>query len=151
MPLCVKELNICALRFFPFTFTDKHIRFTSFEPFISFFALSGLSSGPSASKFRSLPNHGSIMAFELFSYSDSASKTNVAKSFPSQADLYVRFLFRNGTEDTLTAYPLFGRFCFLFMRTTIVMPRQATLFFNDTSCASSFLHGFVVLITNCAL
>ena len=73
------------------------------------FALSSLSTGPSGSRFNSLPNHGSIMSFELFS---NPNPSNYSNLFPSSTDeLWVRFLFRNGTDDTsaLTSYPLFGR------------------------------------------
>jgi hypothetical protein len=86
--------------------------FGSFEPFLSFFALSDLSESPSASLFNSLPNHGSSMIFELFSNpstSPSANK-NLSTPFPGTDELFVRFLFRNGTSDTpIIEYPLFGR------------------------------------------
>lgn len=85
--------------------------FGSYEPFLSFFALSNLSVGPSASKFNSLPVHGSVMVFELFSYTGEGNSFNASATFPTTDDLWVRFLFRNGTSDTeeLISYPLFGR------------------------------------------
>jgi hypothetical protein len=86
------------------------ILFGSYEPFLAFFALSGLTSGSTTKpKFNSLPDHGSIMAFELFSYVDD-DQQNESVPFPSTADLWVRFMFRNGTNETdgLVAYPLFS-------------------------------------------
>jgi hypothetical protein len=84
--------------------------FGSFEPMLSFFALSNLATGPSASLFNSLPLHGSTMTFELYSYAETPSK-NEAIPFPDTSDLWVRFLFRNGTGDSkpLIEYSLFGR------------------------------------------
>jgi hypothetical protein len=87
--------------------------FGSFEPMLSFFALSGLSSGPSSFSFQSLPEPGSVMILELFSYSRDGENAaqNLSTPFPNTSDLWVRFLFRNGTSDDegITAYPLFGR------------------------------------------
>ena len=87
------------------------LMFGSYEPFLAFFALSNLSTGPSAARFNSLPEHGSVMSFELFSYATSDQALNLSTPFPSTDALWVRFLFRNGTGDTdaLTSYPLFGR------------------------------------------
>lgn len=91
------------------------LMFGSYEPFLSFFALSGLSIGPAAQAFNSLPQHGSVMAFELFSNPTNAAGQNISESFPTLDELFVRFFFRNGTNSTdtehshLTQYPLFGR------------------------------------------
>lgn len=76
--------------------------FGSYEPFLAFSSLSGLAN--STQDFRALPLPGSVMAFEVFSPSANATR-------PEARDLWVRFLFRNGTapEERLTAYPLFGR------------------------------------------
>lgn len=92
-----------------------------FDAFTSFFALASL---PNLNaNFYGLPDFASVMAFELF------STTAGADGFPAQEDLWVRFLFRNGTDDStstatqtgaddgnsnniaggLQAYPLFGR------------------------------------------
>jgi len=51
------------------------------------------------------------MAFELFSYVDDSNSYNASSPFPTTDELWVRFLFRNGTDDTdaLNSYPLFGR------------------------------------------
>lgn len=89
------------------------LMFGSFEPFLSFFSLSELSTGPSASMFNSLPNHGSSMIFELFSNpsTSTSANENLTTPFPGTDELFVRFLFRNGTSDTdpIIEYPLFGR------------------------------------------
>lgn len=75
----------------------------SYDTFLSFFALASL---PRVHRnFRGLPDYASTMVFELLSFgnpSDTAFPTN-------PKDLYVRFLFRNGTTDDLNEYPLFGR------------------------------------------
>ena len=89
--------------------TKMFLYFGSYEPFLAFFALSNLSVGPAASRFTSLPQHGSLMSFELFSIATDDSQT---PTFPTSTDdLWVRFFFRNGTDDDeiLTSYPLFGR------------------------------------------
>ncbi|KAL3421544.1 histidine acid phosphatase [Phlyctema vagabunda] len=88
--------------------------FGSFEPLLSFFSLSGLSdSYQSNSRFQNLPLHGSVMSFELFSFSDTTADVdfNSSAPYPAPDELYVRFLFRNGTaaDEPLLSYPLFGR------------------------------------------
>lgn len=77
--------------------------FSGLETFLSFFSISGLSD--LQPEFQSLPEPGSVMVFELFS--DSPNLT----SLPNVDQLWVRFLFRNGTNSTepLISYPLFGR------------------------------------------
>lgn len=69
----------------------------SYDTFLSFFALTSLPSV--SSSFYGLPDYASTIVFELVSYPSSDS------------DMYVRFLFRNGTSpaSTLTEYPLFGQ------------------------------------------
>ncbi|OTA99880.1 hypothetical protein M426DRAFT_35400, partial [Hypoxylon sp. CI-4A] len=81
-----------------------NLMFGSFEPFLAFFALSGLSNLTSSELFTQIPQPGSAMVFELFS-------TDNDESAPKANDLWVRFLFRNGTDPDapLTEYPLFGR------------------------------------------
>ncbi|CAJ2512019.1 Uu.00g076440.m01.CDS01 [Anthostomella pinea] len=51
------------------------------------------------------PNPGGAMVFELF------SNGNDTSSYPDQDELWVRFLYRNGTDPDvpLQEYPLFGR------------------------------------------
>ena len=74
----------------------------SHEPFLAFFALARL---PNInSDFQGIPSHGSSMTFELYSVGNTTT-------YPSDADLRVRFLFQNGTSDAkgLRAYPIFGR------------------------------------------
>ncbi|KAE9380286.1 phosphoglycerate mutase-like protein [Stipitochalara longipes BDJ] len=86
--------------------------FGSFEPMLAFFALSDLATGPSASRFNSLPLHGSTMTLELYSYAEIPLSTSEIVPFPDDtSELWVRFLFRNGTgnSDPLIEYPLFGR------------------------------------------
>jgi hypothetical protein len=85
--------------------------FGSFEPMLAFFALSSLATGPSASRFNSLPLHGSTMTFELYSYAPEPLSQNESIPFPDTSELWVRFLFRNGTgtSDDLIEYSLFGR------------------------------------------
>ena len=76
-----------------------------YQPFMSFFALTGLPQWNN--DFYGMPNFGSAMAFELFSLTNNSMNM----SFPSTDELYVRFLFRNGTDEdtTFQAYPLFNR------------------------------------------
>ncbi|KAK8133409.1 hypothetical protein PG984_005421 [Apiospora sp. TS-2023a] len=88
----------------------------SFEPMLAFFALSNLSDGASALQFRTIPEPGSAMVFELFSVSDdddagSSSSDSSTQQYPAEDDLWVRFLYRYGTNDSesLTEYPIFGR------------------------------------------
>ncbi|RPB06237.1 phosphoglycerate mutase-like protein [Choiromyces venosus 120613-1] len=81
----------------PNDFVKLSVLFGSYDTFLSFFALTSL---PSVSpSFYGLPDYASTIAFELVSYPS------------SDTDMYVRFLFRNGTspESPLTEYPLFGQ------------------------------------------
>ncbi|KAK4975674.1 hypothetical protein LTR28_008919 [Elasticomyces elasticus] len=84
-----------------------NILFGDFEPFLSFFALASLPERNN--NFRGLPAFGSVMVFELFSYTNSSQPSS--GGFPDPANLWVRFSFRNGTADDapLQAYPLFNR------------------------------------------
>jgi len=80
-----------------------NVLFSDYEVFLAFFSLSGL---PQVSnQFTQIPEPGSIMVFELF------SNTENGTAYPDTSDMWVRFLFRNGTDpDTpLLSYPLFGR------------------------------------------
>lgn len=88
-----------------------NLLFGSFEPMLAFFALSNLATGPSASRFNSLPLHGSTMTFELYSYAAMPMSQSQSIPFPDTSELWVRFLFRNGTgsSDPFIEYPLFGR------------------------------------------
>lgn len=72
----------------------------SYDTFLSFFALTGLSAA--YENFTGIPDYASTLALELLSYQDNAA-------FPANIeDLYVRFLFRNGTSSDIKEYPLFG-------------------------------------------
>ena len=85
--------------------TNKlNLLFTSFEPMISLAALLGLPN--MYTQFFGIPELGSSMVFEMFSIDNDTSGT-----YPDPSDLYVRFLFRNGTNSTtnLGLYPVFGR------------------------------------------
>jgi hypothetical protein len=79
------------------------VMFGRYQVFLSFFALSGLSG--ISDEFISIPQPGSVMVFELF------SNTANVTTFPDAKDLWVRFLFRNGSDSStpLLSYPLFGR------------------------------------------
>jgi hypothetical protein len=76
----------------------------SYEPFVAFFALSGLVNGASAADFEQLPYPGAAMTFELFSVGGNATV------MPANDDLMVRFLYRNSTDPGVPflEYPLFG-------------------------------------------
>ncbi|KAK3946249.1 histidine phosphatase superfamily [Diplogelasinospora grovesii] len=78
--------------------------FSSFEPFVAFFALASLINGPSGANFVSLPNPGAAMVFELFSIGGNES------AYPSVDNLWVRFYYRNGTDSAapFIQYSLFG-------------------------------------------
>ena len=85
--------------------TNKlNLMFGSFEPFLAFFTLSSLITGPSAAVFEPLPEPGAAMIWELFSIGGNASV------YPSPSNLWVRFLYRNGTNSgaPFIEYSLFG-------------------------------------------
>ena len=79
--------------------------FGGFEPMIGFAALAELVS-PQNAAFYNLPEPGSSLMFELF-----ALRENDIGTYPDFDELYVRFLYQNGTDEDSTAaeYPLFGR------------------------------------------
>ncbi|KAL2016513.1 hypothetical protein VTK56DRAFT_3441 [Thermocarpiscus australiensis] len=85
--------------------------FTSHEPFIAFFELAKLTTGPSAEVFTQLPGHGAAMTFELFSIPPRGyfkdNKTDHA--YPSIEGLWVRFLYRSSTDpcSRFDVYPIF--------------------------------------------
>ena len=85
------------------TQSKLNLLFTTFDPMISLFSLLGL---PDLySQFYGLPSLGSSIVFELFTSSNTTFTT-----YPSPADMQVRFLFRNGTNSTenLDIYAIFG-------------------------------------------
>ncbi|OAA57504.1 histidine acid phosphatase [Niveomyces insectorum RCEF 264] len=77
--------------------------FGSFEPLLAFFALSGLTAGPAGLAFQTLPDPAGAMVFELYTPAsllrsgdaDAGSNTTM---YPSEDDIYVRFLYRNNSE-----------------------------------------------------
>lgn len=75
-----------------------------FQPLVSFFSLMGL---PDLNpNFYGLPQYASVGVFELYTKSDASDGT----AYPSEDDMWVRFYFKNGTDDSeqYLAYPLFG-------------------------------------------
>ena len=82
------------------------IQFGAYATFSSFFGLADLvSANPDL---RRIVDYASSMTFELFT---NASTTVSSADYPSEDDIYVRFLFSNGTasaESEPTAYALFG-------------------------------------------
>lgn len=78
-------------------------QFNAYSFFLSFFGLAQL---PKANPdFNGIPDYASTMAFELFTKS-------APDPFPKSDDLYVRFLFHNGTSNSTNEpklYPLFGQ------------------------------------------
>lgn len=77
-----------------------------FQPLLSLFAITGLSD-LNSDKFRGIPDFASMAVFELFTY------TTEDVFAPSANDLWVRFYFRNGTEQhddqlAFQSYPLFS-------------------------------------------
>jgi hypothetical protein len=78
--------------------------FGSFEPMIAFASLTELIS-PMNSAFYNVPEPGSSFVFELFALRD-----NDVGTYPEADELFVRFLYQNGTGDDseLVTYPMFG-------------------------------------------
>lgn len=82
------------------------VQFGAYGTFASFFGLADL---PSVNTdFRGVSDYASAMTFELFTNS---SVQVSSTSYPTADELYVRFLFHNGTTNSTSepvAYPLFG-------------------------------------------
>ncbi|EME43157.1 hypothetical protein DOTSEDRAFT_72514 [Dothistroma septosporum NZE10] len=82
------------------------IQFGAYASFLSFFGLADL---PAADPdFRGVTDYASAMTFELFT---NTTATVSSTSYPSADEMYVRFLFHNGTTNSTSepvAYPLFG-------------------------------------------
>lgn len=82
------------------------VQFGAYGTFASFFGLADL---PSVNPdFMGISDYASAMTFELFT---NTSATISSTSYPSADELYVRFLFHNGTTNSSSepvAYPLFG-------------------------------------------
>jgi hypothetical protein len=82
------------------------VQFGAYATFSSFFGLADLAAANP--ELRAVVDYASSMTFELFT---NASTTVSSADYPSADELYVRFLFSNGTasEDAEpTAYALFG-------------------------------------------
>ncbi|KXT04867.1 hypothetical protein AC578_3424 [Pseudocercospora eumusae] len=106
-----KTLAAQIVQFLNGTITSKGkqkigIQFGAYASFASFFGLAQLQK--QSVDFTGVSDYASAMTFELFTN----SSTKVSSShYPAEDELYVRFLFHNGTttEDSPpTAYPLFG-------------------------------------------
>ncbi|BCS19178.1 uncharacterized protein APUU_12006S [Aspergillus puulaauensis] len=78
------------------------LRFGSSQTAVSFASLLQLDNRQNAN-FTSLPNQGASFVLELFSLESESYPT-----FPDPSQLYVRFIFRNGTGADFRSYPLFG-------------------------------------------
>ena len=85
------------------------LTFGSFEPLISFFALSGLLDGPDAAAFQMLPAAGATMVFELYSLASDRLMSGNNTLYPEDNELHVRFLYRAGvsSNNNWGAYSLF--------------------------------------------
>ncbi|KAL2830743.1 histidine phosphatase superfamily [Aspergillus cavernicola] len=78
------------------------LQFGGPETAVSFASLLQLAS-LQTSNFFSLPNLGASVVLELFSMGSESYPT-----YPDPAQLYIRFLLRNGTDANFVPYPLFG-------------------------------------------
>ena len=80
------------------------IQFGAYNSFQSFFGLANLTAV--SEDFYGVPDYSSVMLWELYT-----NASMPATGLPSQDDLYVRFLYNNGTSANTTVpqiYPLFG-------------------------------------------
>ncbi|KAL4931566.1 uncharacterized protein BDV17DRAFT_288636 [Aspergillus undulatus] len=78
------------------------LQFGTYKTAVSFASLLQLASSQN-SNFYSLPNPGASFILELFSL-----ETESYPTYPDPANLFVRFLLRNGTGTDFRPYPLFG-------------------------------------------
>lgn len=106
-----KTLAAQILQFLNGTLTSQGkskigIQFGAYASFLSFFGLADL---PAQNvDFTGVVDYASAMTFELFTNSSVAVSST---SYPAEEDVYVRFLFHNGTTNSSSepvAYPLFG-------------------------------------------
>ncbi|KAI6816757.1 phosphoglycerate mutase-like protein [Hortaea werneckii] len=80
------------------------VQFGSYGTFMSFFGLAQLEKA--SPDFKGVPDYASAMSFELVT-----NQTLSAGTWPAEEDIYVRFLFHNGTTSNTsepTVYPLFN-------------------------------------------
>ncbi|KAF2171109.1 hypothetical protein M409DRAFT_51328 [Zasmidium cellare ATCC 36951] len=106
-----KTLGGQILEFLNTTITGKGkqkigVQFGAYASFASFFGLADL---PSVNPdFMGVADYASAMTFELFTNTSAAISST---SYPSADEIYVRFLFHNGTTSNSSEpvlYPLFG-------------------------------------------
>lgn len=86
-----------------FTGQKLGIQFGAYGTFSSFFGLAGLADA-NGGLFQGVTDYASSMVFEMFTNTSSSA-------FPSEDEVYVRFMYHNGTATDATpptAYPLFG-------------------------------------------
>lgn len=89
-----------------FTGQKLGIQFGAYGTFASFFGLAGLQDV--SVDFTGATDYASSMVVEMFTNASDAVTTS---NYPADGDVYVRFLYHNGTataSDPPTAYPLFG-------------------------------------------
>ncbi|KAI7187476.1 phosphoglycerate mutase-like protein [Hortaea werneckii] len=80
------------------------VQFGSYGTFMSFFGLAELEKANP--DFKGVPDYASAMSFELVT-----NQTLPSGTWPAEEDIYVRFLFHNGTTSNTsepTVYPLFN-------------------------------------------
>jgi hypothetical protein len=89
-----------------FTGQKLGIQFGAYATFASFFGLAGL--GDVSVDFTGVTDYASSMVFEMFT---NTSTDVTTANYPDEKDIYVRFLYHNGTASNSTPpepYPLFG-------------------------------------------
>ena len=82
-----------------------NLLFTDYQPFMALASLMSLNSNNNAN-FKNIPAFGASMVFELFSWDSGISPAK----YPSKNDLYVRFYYRNNSDDgtALERYSMFS-------------------------------------------
>ncbi|KAK2013687.1 phosphoglycerate mutase-like protein [Colletotrichum eremochloae] len=94
---------------YPTRASKMTLMFSSHEPFMSFFSLAQLQQGDinPLSPFWNIPQDGAAMVFELIGDKPDA---NDANTYPTEENLYVRFLYRENADPTtpFKEYALFG-------------------------------------------
>ncbi|KAL2156754.1 hypothetical protein VTH82DRAFT_1500 [Thermothelomyces myriococcoides] len=96
------------------TSADRNPKLTllagSYDTFLAFFGLAGLIDV--SPDFYGLPEYASTMVFEVFTPDDDDGDVDIDEDgdgpLPDTDALRVRYLFRNGTDGALRAFPLFG-------------------------------------------
>lgn len=83
------------------------VQFGAYATFMSFFGLADLDEVDE--DFTGVTDYASSMVFEMFTNASSTAVTSA--NYPSENDIFVRFLYHNGTASNKSqpeAYPLFG-------------------------------------------